>query len=120
MNMFDAPFNIGSKEVPVDAPTWTEPKSPTIRNDITFNRNERNDIDYRGYKAYLYQFDQTSEVQDKELYQFIISAPSVDEAIGVFMQSIRNEEYYADAVFDVEVIGIDLKTDRVTPWVMEQ
>lgn len=89
------------------------------RTDITFNKNERNDIDYKGYRAYLYQFDQVTEVQDKELYGFIISAPTIDDAIGIFMQSIPNEGYYQDAIFDVEVIAIDLKTDRTTPWVME-
>lgn len=120
MKLFDTPFVIGQKTiVPVIPPPVVEQEVPAIRTDITFNKNERNDIDYKGYRAYLYQFDQVTEVQDKELYEFIISAPTIDDAIGIFMQSIPNEEYYQDAIFDVEVIAIDLKTDRTTPWVME-
>lgn len=87
---------------------------------ITFNRNERTDIDYKGYRAYLYQFDHVTEPGDKEIYHAIISAATIDEAIAIFVaDSVRNEDWYVDAEYNVEVIGIDLKPDRESKWVME-
>lgn len=87
---------------------------------ITFNRNERNDIDYKGYKAYLYHFHHVTEVQDKEIYECIISAADMNEAIATFVaDSVRGDDWYVDAEYNVEVIGVDLKVDRESKWVME-
>lgn len=116
--MWDTPFTIGEKSS-TKAKKAPEPSKPEPRTDITFKRDERPDIDYKGYKAYLYFFRQATKVQDKELSDWIISAADMNTAIQVFMVSIRNEEYYRNAVIEVEVMGIDLKTDRTSPWVME-
>lgn len=87
---------------------------PTVENrpDITWKREERSDIDYKGYRRYFYAFKNPS-AQGKEHLHVIISAPTMDEAIAKFMDTAADPDWYKDAVISVEVIGIDLrKEDR--------
>lgn len=123
MNMFDRPLSV----VPGTMPTIPKfPERPALKQptaeelNITYHRNNREDIDTRGYKSYLFHFRQTGEVGDKEMYEWIISKPTMEEAIQFFEQTQFRGDYYENAVIEVEIIGCDFKTDREYPFVMEQ
>lgn len=85
---------------------------------IQFIRNERSDIDTRGFAKYLFHFKQSSEVQDKEIEECIISSADMDTAIELFTKTELREGYYQDAKFDVELVGVDFKMDRTSNFVM--
>ncbi|ABY62926.1 hypothetical protein ST201phi2-1p093 [Pseudomonas phage 201phi2-1] len=120
--MWNKPLEVSDQPKPEPAP-YTPPERKVLKPEdtsITFIRNERKDIDYSGYRAYLFHFAHRTEVGDKEIYHAIISAATMDEAIAIFVADcVRDEESYVDAIYEVEIIGIDLKTDRDSHWVME-
>lgn len=116
-----------NKPLTVEAPVEVVVSRPATRKvykpeetSITFVRNERPDIDYKGYAAYLFQFDYATEPGDKEVYQAIISAATMDEAIATFVaDAVRGDDYYVNAKYSVEIIGIDLNPKRQSKWLME-
>lgn len=93
-------------------------KAKTIANNIIWNRNVRSDIDTQGFKAYLFHLKQTSEVQDKEYEELIISAVDMDTAIEVFNSTCLRGDYYEKAEFDIKVMGVDFEPSRADKIVM--
>lgn len=87
------------------------------RPDLTWEREERNDIDYKGYKRYFYEF-KNPDAQDKELHHAIIAAPTMNDAITEFMDQVRGPDWYENAVISVEVIGVDLRREDAPVWVL--
>ena len=86
---------------------------PTAQSlNITYNRNDRTDIDTAGYKSYFFHFTQTGEVGDKEIEQTIIYQPNMDDEIAAFERIFFRNDHYMNSVIDVERIGVDLKPDR--------
>lgn len=94
-----------------------QPKLTGIDLNITYTREEHLELDYKGYKNYLYQLTQTGEVKDKELYSCIISAPNMDDAISYFEDTSLHSGRYQDAKIEVEIIGIDLIVGRADRYV---
>ena len=118
--MFNTPLNVTQRvPVPKARATPKEKPAPTAKSqNITYNRNDRTDIDTAGYKSYFFHFTLTREVEDKECGQIIISQPSMDNAIAQFERIFVRGDYYENAVFDVERIGVDFKPDRKETVVM--
>jgi hypothetical protein len=93
-------------------------KVKSIANSIRFNRNNREDLATKGYKAYLYNFKRQGEVPHKEHGEFIISASDMDEAIETFKSTQLWGDRYENAVFDVKLFGVDFEFDRTDKVLM--
>ena len=116
--MFNNPLSVTAR-APKPKPVPKPKPLPTAQElNITYNRNDRGDIDCAGYKGYLFHFVQTGEVGDKECEQLIISGPDMDAAIRTFEQCFFRGDYYKNAVFTVERMAIDLRPDRTERVVM--
>lgn len=87
-------------------------KAKSVANSIRFNRNNREDLATKGYKAYLYHFKRQDEVQHKEHDELIISASDMDEAIETFKATQLSGDRYENAVFNVKLFGVDFEFDR--------
>lgn len=120
--MFHTPLSVPVSEKKIKARTPSKPIPQPVKEvkkmSIQFNRNERTDIDTKGFAQYLYHFLQVTEVQDKEISQCIISSPTMDAAIELFTSTQVRGAYYVDAVFDVELMGVDFNVDRIDKFVM--
>lgn len=93
-------------------------QAKVIANNIVWNRNNRSDIDSKGYKAYLFHLKQVSEVQDKEYEELLISAVDMDAAIEVFNSSCLRGDYYENAEFNITLMGVDFEPERSDKIVM--
>lgn len=118
--MFNTPLNVTHRvAVPKPRPAPKEKPKPTAQSlNITYNRNDRTDIDTAGYRSYFFHFTQTGEVGDKEMEQIIISKPTMDEAIAMFEQCFLRGDRYKDSVITVERIGVDFNPNRAERVVM--
>lgn len=123
--MFDKSLEVKSRSLQAEAPLnrgfdqYQRPKQ-TFENrpDITWVREERNDISYSGYKRYFYEFENTA-TEEAEIAHCVISAASMDEAIQVFLNGVCNNrlEPRGGATIYVTVIGIDIRKDDAPDWV---
>lgn len=118
--MFNTPLNVVAAVPKPRAKPVEKPRPQLTGKDlnITYNRNDRTDIDTAGYQSYFFHFTQTGEVGDKEMEQIIISKPTMDEAISMFEECFLRGDYYENAVFTVERIGVDFNPHRAERVIM--
>ena len=118
--MFNTPLNVVAAPPKAKAKPVEQARPVVTGKDmnITYNRDDRTDIDTAGYKNYLFQFKQTGEVGDKEMSELLISASSMNEAIETFERIFLRGDYYKDAVISVERIGVDFVVGRADKIVM--
>lgn len=118
--MFNTPLNVVAAPPKTKAKPVEEVRPQLTGKDmnITYNRDDRTDIDTAGYKNYLFQFKQTGDVGDKEMSELLISGPTMDEAINTFERIFLRGDYYKDAVISVERIGVDFVVGRADKIVM--
>jgi hypothetical protein len=93
-------------------------KAKSNADTIIWNRNNRSDIDTKGYKAYLYHLKKVSDNQDKEYDELIISAIDMDSAIDTFNSACMRGDYYEGAEFNITLMGVDFETTRTDKIVM--
>lgn len=113
--MFDSQLKLSTK------PKMTPAKAARakeVAGSINWNRNNRDDLATSGYKGYFYHLTRTSNAHDKELSELIVSAANMDEAIEVFNSTQLNGELYADATFNIRLMGVDFDPDREEKVVM--
>lgn len=85
---------------------------------IVYNLIERVDLDYKGFAGFFFHFRQKGPVRPDDFSELIITHESFEMAIEYFGAKFLKFDAYANSVFDVEIIGIDLNPYRADPVVM--